>query len=439
MSDFMQQALRTLPEEAPVWLAEVRQRGQDLCRNQTMPGKKTEGWKYTNLRALQKNTYTGKAESSELTDALKAQAVIPALDAIRLVFVNGYWNAALSEGLSDLPDGVTLSRFANAEKSLQTVISSTLDQQIMLEKHPFASLNSASLSDGVVFKVGRNIRMDRPVHLVYINTRQELDYSVNTRLLVVLESGAEASIIEHYAEGESDQNGFTNSVTEITLAENAHLNHYRFQLEHETALHIGQVSAALSRDATLNSFYIGFGGKLKRIDAIVQYAGEGAHCDMNGIYLTRNDQLMDYHTCVEHAVPRCTTQESFRGIVGDRSKAVFNGRIHIHPQAQKTAAQMSNKNLLTSNKAEVDTKPELEIYADDVQCAHGATVAQLDETAMHYLRTRGVSEQDARMMLSFGFINELVNQLQSKVLADFIRPQLVKMFCGDSKLLRHIG
>lgn len=439
MTEFIQRALASVSGDAPVWLADVRQRGESLCKGLALPGRKTEAWKYTGLRVLQKEDFSGDPTADALSEDLKAQAAIPGLDAVRLVFVNGQWNEELSEGTDKLPEGAQLVRFADADKMLQAEICTALDKQVDQEKHLFASLNSALLADGVIFKVTRNVQVKTPVHLVYINTCKVQAYRVNTRLLIALETAAEATVIEHYAEGEVGQNGFTNSVTEIALADNARLNHFRFQLENENALHIGNVSTTLSRAATLNSFYIGFGGQLKRIDAVVNHQGEGAHCEMNGIYLTRNSQLMDYHTCIEHAVPQCTTQESFRGIVGDSSRAVFNGRIHIHPQAQKTLAQMSNKNLLTSSKAEVDTKPELEIYADDVQCAHGATVAQMDDMAMHYLRTRGVSEQEARMMLSFGFINELANKISSSVLAEFIRPKLVSMFCGDSELSRHIG
>lgn len=148
---------------------------------------------------------------------------------------------------------------------------------------------------------------------------------------------------------------------------------------------------------------------------------------------------MDYHTCIEHAVPRCTTNEVFRGIVGDNARAVFNGRIHIHRDAQKTVARLSNKNLLTSDKAEVDTKPELEIYADDVQCAHGATIAQLSEQSLHYLRTRGVSLDEARIMLSFGFINELINDIKDPQIGDYLRPLLPELFTHDPKLTRHIA
>jgi Fe-S cluster assembly protein SufD len=203
-------------------------------------------------------------------------------------------------------------------------------------------------------------------------------------------------------------------------------------------MHIGGVHARLEKDSTLNSFHLALGSELKRIDIVVDHQGPGAHCEMNGIYLLRGKEHVDYHTCIEHAVPHCTSDEVFRGIIDDQASAVFNGRIHIHPDAQKTNAQLSNKNLLLSARAEVNTKPELEIYADDVQCAHGATVAQLDPETLHYLRTRGVPRDEAEVMLSYGFINEVIEKIHLEALRDFLRPLLARRFARDPSLTRHL-
>ena len=217
-------------------------------------------------------------------------------------------------------------------------------------------------------------------------------------------------------------------LSELILTAGATLNHSRLHLESAEALHVGGLHAALERDATLNSFHVAFGGKLKRIDIVINHQGHGAHCQLDGIYLLRGQENVDYHTCIEHAVPHCTSDETFRGIVGDKASAVFNGRIHIHPDAQKTRAELSNKNLLTSATAEVNTKPELEIYADDVQCAHGATVAQLDESLLHYLRTRGIPANEALVLLSYGFINALVEKQRLESLRDYLKPLLADYF-----------
>lgn len=439
MADYIQQALTALSQPSPDWLQDVQHRGKRVSQAHLFPNRKTEAWKYSSLSALEAGEYHRVATTQVLDAALAAQIDIEGLSALRLVFVNGVLNESLSDNLDSLPEGVELVTFGRATAQQQQTIAGLLDKQVAADKHVFSALNSAVVSDGVFLKVARNTQMTQPLYLVYVNTCEPQPYTVNTRLLVLLEDNAEATVIEHFAEGERQQNGFTNSVTELNIAENARLNHYRLQLEDENAIHVGNVSTGLQRGAHLNGFYLGFGGKIKRIDSTVNYLGEGANCEINGIYLTCNKQHIDYHTCIEHAVPHCTTNESFRGIVGDSSRAVFNGRIHIHPNAQKTLARLSNKNLLTSNQAEVDSKPELEIYADDVQCAHGATVAQLDNTAMLYLRTRGVSEAEAKMMLSFGFINELVNDIQLVPIAEFIRPMLADRFCRNEDLARHLG
>ena len=208
------------------------------------------------------------------------------------------------------------------------------------------------------------------------------------------------------------------------------MQHYRINLEQEELIHIGGVHVDLWRDARYSGFTLAEGSVLKRIDYQLNHRGQGADAKLNGVYLPRNNQLIDYHTNVEHAVPHCTTSEVFRGIIGDSARAVFNGRIHIHQDAQKTLAEMSNRNLLTSDKAEVDTKPELEIYADDVKCAHGATISQLDATAMYYLQSRGLSAAQARTMLSLGFINELLLELPQEAIRDYLQQHLQTYFAG---------
>jgi Fe-S cluster assembly protein SufD len=219
------------------------------------------------------------------------------------------------------------------------------------------------------------------------------------------------------------------------VGDNAQLQHYRLNLEEENAQHIGAVHADLNRNARLRGFTLAMGSRLKRIDYQLNHRGQGADLDLQGIYLPRNKQMVDYHTNVQHWVPHCTSNEVFRGIIADSAQAIFNGRIYIHPQAQKTLAELSNKNLLTSNKAEINTKPELEIYADDVKCAHGATVSQLNATALYYLQSRGVSRAEAEVMMSFGFINELLEQIPEPVVHDYLQPRLAALFGREQLFL----
>ncbi len=444
MFDIIQQAVQTPPVRSLYWLQDFQQRGRALWQHQSLPTRKTEAWKYTNLRQLEQGNYFSgfipePANDTDLASGLRDQFAIAGLNpCATLVFFNGQFNAVLST-VSSLPAGATLAKFSDANEDEAALISDYLGRAVDSEQHLFTSLNDSQLADGVFLKVAKNVRLEKPVQLVWISTRQKEAFAVSQRLLVVLKPGSEATVIEQFVTDASRQNSFTNGVSEFYVQPNAKLRHYRLHLEQEDALHIGGAHFSLERDAQLDSFHLALGSTLKRIDVVVNHRGEGAHCKLTGVYLPRNQQHVDYHTCIEHAVPHCTTDEVFRGIIGDNARAVFNGRIHIHPNAQKTLAQLSNKNLLTSDKAEVDTKPELEIYADDVQCAHGATVAQLDERSLHYLRTRGVSRDEARIMLSFGFINELINGVKDPQIADYLRPLLSGLFTRDPKLTRHIA
>jgi Fe-S cluster assembly protein SufD len=286
--------------------------------------------------------------------------------------------------------------------------------------------------------VPRNTSLQKPVYIVHISTPGVVPAIANHRLLIVLEESARAEVIEHFVSTDAAQNSFVNSLCEIVVGDNAALQHYRLNLEEENLLHLGGVHVDLFRDARLRAFTLAQGSRLKRIDYQVNHRGQGADLNLQGVYLPRNSQMVDYHTNIEHCVPRCTTSEVFRGIIADSARAVFNGRIHIHPDAQKTLAELSNKNLLTSVKAEVDTKPELEIYADDVKCAHGATVSQLNATALYYLQSRGVSRQEAEVMMSFGFINELLQEIVEPAVQDYLLPRLARLFGRDGDLLQRI-
>lgn len=435
MSDFIAEALRLVPTEAPDWLSDLRRKGWSSWKSSAMPTRKTEDWKYTRLKALEQGAYLGSPVKPEPTtlalDTLRRQVTIADLDARMLVFVNGFYSPELSSA-DTTSDGMDVLRFSDADEDQVATIRQHLGTVADRDKYMFTALNDTWLDDGVFVHVKPDVREEKPLHVVWLTVPQDEAFSLSQRLLVVMEQNSEATVIEHFVSDDAEQNCFTNGVTELVVGANARLCHYRLHLEEEHALHIGGVHARLDRDALLNSFHLGLGSTLKRLDVVVRHEGKGAHCDLNGVYLPRHQQHIDYHTCMEHVQPNCSTSEIFRGIISDRARAVFNGRIHIHPDAQKTVAELSNKNLLTSDKAEVDTKPELEIYADDVKCAHGATVAQLDEYALYYLCSRGIARDDAEVMLSFGFINELINRLSHEAVAEHLRPLLNELFAQQT-------
>jgi Fe-S cluster assembly protein SufD len=434
MSDFQQQALQlAAQQQSPLWLKGLRAQAAIDWQKVIWPTRKTEYWKYTSLASLQKTNLVflknSASQHESVSNSWQQDVELIGLDAIRLVFVNGIFNAASSTELS-----AEVVLFSQANAAQQAIIQQYLGTVICGEQHLFATLNNAWVNEGVLVHVPRGTTLSKPVYLVQVATVNDQAISVNQRVLVVLEENTQAEVIEHYASTAGRQNSFVNALTEIVVGDNAQLQHYRLHLEEENIQHIGAVHVNLLRNARVRGFTLAHGSRLKRIDYQINHRGQGAELDLQGVYLPRNKQMVDYHTNVQHWVPHCTTNEVFRGIIADSAQAIFNGRIYIHPLAQKTLAQLSNKNLLTSNKAEVNTKPELEIYADDVKCAHGATISQLNSTALYYLQSRGISRSEAEVMMSFGFINELLQQVAEPAIRDYLLPRLALLFGRDKVL-----
>ncbi len=439
MTDF-HKGLLAINEQQSSLLAALNKNGAESFLQQEIPTRKTEAWKFTSLYNLTSNEEGyGRLAETHCAAGLDGLATIPALDAQRLVFVNGQYSEELSSNSSSTGADKNVVRFSQADEAQQKIIAENLGTAVEQEKHIFAALNNAITTDGVLVHVGKNEQLKTKIQVTHITTPQAKAFTVPARLLIVLETGAQATVVEHYASNDDEQNCFINAITEVTIGANARLDHYRLQLVQEGSIQIGGVHVDLGRGANYDSFQLGLGAKIVRNDINVNHNVGGSHCELVGVYLPQNKQLIDFHSNIEHKVAQCTTKEVFRGIMADKSKAVFNGRIHIHPDAQKTLAELSNKNLLVSNDATINTKPELEIYADDVRCAHGATIAQLDEQARFYLRSRGISAAEADVMLSFGFINELLENLELDPIRNLIRPILALRFGRDEELMKHIG
>ncbi len=436
-SEFHTQQLALASQQTSLpLLAALNEQGRSAFASATMPTRKTEAWKYTSLHNLSTSEFIAP-ESASVTAELQAACDIKELKTARLVFINGQLDTGLSDALT-LPE-VCLFSQANAQQ--QAVIAEQLGSilaQTPSTTHLFNDLNNASVNDGVLIHIGKNQQLAQPIQIVQLTTANPQPFAVTARMLLVLESGAAATVIEQYGSDSVAQSSFTNAITEIAVGANARLQHYRLQTLQEEALHIGSTHVALGRDAQYNAFHLGMGTRLTRNDIVVNHNEGGSHAEIAGVYVPQNQQVVDFHTCIEHKVAHCTSNEVFRGIMNDKSKAIFNGRIHIHPQAQKTNAQLSNKHLLLTNTAEIYTKPELEIYADDVKCAHGATVAQLEEKARFYLQSRGISQREAEVMLSFGFINELLEALPDAAITHLLRPVLAQRFGRDDSLNQHL-
>jgi len=414
------------------WLEPFRARARAAWLGAALPDRKTEAWQHTSLAALTGGDYLrfGADDHAPLDAGCAAIAGLPGQ---RLVFVNG----SLRRELCSAAAVAGVTRFNEADAAQRAVIEAHLGLAAG-GGNPFVALNGSWLEDGLLLHVADAAAACEPLHIVHLTTAGARPFSVRQRLLVVLEDNCQATVVEHFASTGDAQNCFVSGVTELALKAGARLTHYRLHLEEEHAIHIGGVYARLQRNAALDSFALGLGGQLKRLDLVIHHEGEGSECRLNGVYLAKGRQHIDLHATIEHEAPGGTTSETFRGIVNDAARAVFNGRIHIHPGAQKTIAELSNRNLLLTNTAEVYTKPELEIYADDVRCAHGATVSQIDDQTLYYMRSRGIDRKEAEIMLSFGFINELLAQLRHEPLRQLLQPLLGRWFGADSRLTRHL-
>lgn len=416
MSQWLEQVL-TRAENVNDWLTPQRNESLALLRKADWPSRKVEAWKYTPVTALERADLSGVA-ANRVVPELDS---IEGLDSIDLVFADGEFAVDLST--KALPEGLRVTSLRQADGDAQKRAGQVFGAA-KPKRHLFGLVNDVLASDGLLIEVAAKARIDKPLRIVHLVGEGS---DVHARVLVHLGTGANATVIEQVVGNEAS---FNTSVAEYSIEAQAKLEHYRFALQTGAAMAVGGSHFDLGERSELNSTVVGFGSSLSRLDTDIAHSGEHAFAKLNAIYLLDGSELFDLHSTVEHAAPNGTTEENVRGIVADRARAVFNGRIHIHRHAQKTVAQLNNRNLLLSDKATINTKPELEIYADDVRCAHGATVAEIDKSALYYLQTRGIQRKQAQVMLNFGFINELVEQMPNASLANWLRPQLRERFAG---------
>jgi Fe-S cluster assembly protein SufD len=413
MSHWLQQVLdrgRAIDD----WLSPLRAMALEVLSNTNWPNRQVESWKYTSLAPLE------QLELSPGATAGKAYIEdIEGLNSLDLVFVNGKLQSDIS--LLALPQGLHISSLLDASVKAQST-AKALFAKIKPQHHLFGLVNDALAEDGLIIDIDAGSQIEQPIRIVNLSSDGQESHH---RVLVRLGSHASATVIEH---GHGEQTSLSTSFAEYEIGEQAYLEHYRLVMHTHQAIHIGGCHFSLQQKAQLNTTLIGYGSQLSRMDIDIIHNGEHAKAKFNAVYLLGESEHFDLHSTIEHVMPNGTTQENARGIVGDKAKAVFNGRIHIHRDAQKTLAELHNRNLLLSRRGQINTKPELEIYADDVLCAHGATVAEIDEETLYYLRSRGISRSQALVMLNFGFIQELVNQMPNQHLAQWLTPKLKTRF-----------
>ncbi|MGB7768437.1 MAG: Fe-S cluster assembly protein SufD [Verrucomicrobiia bacterium] len=404
--------------QLPAWLLPLRKDGMARFVELGFPTIHDEDWRFTNVAPLARLPFKPMLESADdaAAKATLEKSVFAHLPGSRLVFVNGRFQAALS-AVGKLPDGVKVASLAAALTTDSTFIEEQLGQFALTDGNSFAALNQAFFLDGGFVHVPVGQAVEEPIQLFFISTAKQSGDTIQPRNLIIAGAGSKATVIESYLAAD-DAAYFTNAVTEIVAGDNAELEHVKLQDEALDAFHLATIAARLGRASNVSIHSFALGARLSRTNIRTKLAGEGLECILNGLYLTRGEQLADHHMIVEHAQPHCASHEYFNGILDDKSKGVFHGRIYVHPAAQKTDAKQTNKNLLLSDDATADTKPQLEIYADDVKCTHGATVGQLNEEAIFYLRSRGLGKDTARQMLIHAFAGEIIARVKHEAVRE---------------------
>lgn len=390
------------------WLRKLRRDALDRFLDLGFPTTDDEEWRFTNVSSIAKTVFDSAPTKPPTFDL---RALLPAAlsnDTIRLVFVNGRFDAALSD-IEGLPIGVRAAGLSDVLRRSPSLVEPRLGRLAKLDSRPFTALNTALFSDGALIEIAPNKDCERPIVLVHIGAGNGRPLIANVRHMVILGPSSRASIVEYYS-GVGAR--FSNTVVELSVENGAVADYYKLVCETDSSYHVGSMDIRQDRDSTADHAAVTLGGGLVRNDIAATLDGAGSHCTLNGLYLARGRQLVDNHTRLDHARPCCTSHELYKGILDDQARGVFTGRIHVHPDAQKTDAKQTNKALLLSEHAVVNAQPQLEIYADDVRCTHGATVGQLDEEALFYLRSRGLGVEHARGLLVHAFANDIIERIK---------------------------
>lgn len=363
-----------------------------------------EAWKSVNLAAITAHDFQPGAPVP-VSDADLGPFIYPDMPGIRVVFVNGHYAPGIA---SELPEGVTVANLADVhDHALVNARLGTLAQSAAL---PFTALNTAFMRDGAFIHIARNVAVETPIHLLFLTTASGVPTQSHPRALIIAEENSQLSLVETHA-GIDAGVYFANGVTEIIARDNAIVDHIRLGLQGEDALHIANYQAELGRSSRLTLHDFTLGGAFVRHDISAYLRGEGGEATVNGCYVLTGSQHVDNYTLLEHAEPHCPSHELYKGILGGSARAIFRGKIHVHQKAQHTDAYQQNENILLSDNARVNAKPQLEIYADEVKCSHGATIGQLDENALFYLQTRGIPKAEARRILLRAFADEVVGRV----------------------------
>ena len=415
------------PGKGIEWVESLRDEGIKKFLELGFPAPDNEDWRFTNVTPIARTDFSiEKNGHKKFPHAVLDGYTFPGLKTIRLVFVDGAYNEELSD-VSALPKNADVMSLSSALTSKEELVKKYLSKYADFSKEAFTALNTAFMQDGGFVHIPSGTRLMEPVHLLYITDKCDSPTMTNHRNLIVIGDNCEANIIEHYVSLD-DSVYFSNVVTELVVGENSTVGHYMIECESRKAFNVSTLRVEQSRSSNIRSHSVLLGGALVRNNVHPVLAGEGCDSLINGLFMPTGRQHMDNYMVVEHASPHCESRQFYNGVLDGRSRGVFHGRIIVHKDAQKTDAKQTNRNLLLSDNAQIDTKPQLEIYADDVKCTHGATIGQMDENAVFYLRSRGIGEETARDILLSTFTSGTLENMQLEEIRDYCEGLVAEWF-----------
>ncbi len=415
------------------YLTNIQTEAADRLRKLSIPTTRHEDWRFTNLAALAEIDFApAEHDEKRIDQTLDEKYLFAPGNGCRLVFVNSHFSPQLSN-LEQLPPAVKVLSLSEALNSETELVQKHLARHADHYTHYFTAWNTASFRDGAFIHIPAGVVVEKPIELLYLSTGRTTPTVSHPRNLFLLGEQSQVTILEHYA-GSRNETYLTNSVCEIVLADHAILDHYKIQRENHDAFHIGTLNVSQASGSRFRLHSIAMGASLSRNNLHVFLNGEGCDCGLRGLSVGQNRQLIDHYIRVDHNRPHCTSREYFKGIYDDEAHGVFSGRIYVSPNAPQTDAKQTNMNLLLSDKAHVNSKPQLEIFTDDVKCTHGATIGQLNRDSIFYLRSRGLSEKQARNLLVRAFASEITDTISIKELRDWLNDWLTKRLSKPQNL-----
>ncbi len=412
----------------PAWLSALHERGIRAFESRGFPGSREEAWRKTNLRPVTAAHFVAASSTASPSKAL-IERLGDLGDCYRMVFVNGRFVADLSD-LNDLANGLTVAPFSAYTDQAPERLAAGLGGRADIDWHPFAALNTAFFADGAFVHVARGALIEKPIAITHIVTAEAAGQAVYPRVVVDAEDGAEVRVVERFISDDAAA-ALVCPVSELYAGKNTILDYSRLQEDGAETMNIGTANLSSQRDASLRGAFVSDGGKLARLDLIADLEGEGGEIDCNGIYLADGKQFIDFHTWFNHRVENCYSRQRFKGILQGRSETVFDGLVKVFEGAQKTDAVQENRNLILGKRALAHSNPRLEIFADDVKCTHGSTVGELDDEALFYLRTRGISQEGATGMLTLAFAGEIVDMFRVAGVREHVRRVLMRRLGVD--------